>query len=145
MTFKVPVAKVDSITTHPTQPHNSVVQAGGYSIVTMKNEDGSLRFAEGEYVLVVPENAVVPDNLLQATGFWNTDKNKGGLAGSKGNRVKGRVVDGVPSEALIWRLSDIGASMENGVARLTRADGFTALLPDRDTSEFYGITEYIPQ
>ena len=153
MTFKIPVAKVDSITTHPTQPHNSVVKAAGYSIVTMKNEDGSFRFAENELVVIVPENAIVPDELLQATGFWNTEKNKGGLAGSKGNRVKGRVVDGVPSEALIWRIEDLGGSVnpaEDDYPRhivLPYKNGIQIGIfkLEDDLSMFLNITEYVPQ
>lgn len=129
--MKVPVAKVDSIVTHPTQPHNSVVQAAGYSIVTMKHEDGTFRFMEGELVVIVPENAIVPAELLKATGFWNEEKNKGGLAGSKGNRVKGRVVDGVPSEALIWRQGDVVAP--------------PFATEQEDIAEALGITEYVPQ
>lgn len=131
MSLKIPVARVESIETHPTQPHNSVVKAAGYSIVTMKAADGSFRFSEGELVVIVPENAIVPDDLLQATGFWNEAKNKGGLAGSKGNRVKGRIVDGVPSQALIWRQTDI--TFEPYVEE------------EADISAELGITEYVPQ
>jgi len=131
MAFDTPLAFVDSIETHPTQPHNSVVKAAGFSIVTMKNEDGSFRFAEGEMVVIVPENAIVPDDLLKATGFWNDDKNKGFLAGSKGNRVKGRVADGVPSEALIWKTADVRPFMTNVVlgAGLALALGITEYSP----------------
>lgn len=154
MTFKIPLATVDSIETHPTQPHNSVVKAAGYSIVTMKNGDGSFRFSEGELVVIVPEGAVVQERQLRETGFWNEEKGKGYLAGSKGNRVKGRVVDGVPSEALIWSIASLGGHIEDGVEDHPRY----AVLPypnssyqlglfalGDDLAEFLGITEYVPQ
>lgn len=155
MTFKIPLAVVDSIETHPTQPHNSVVKAAGYSIVTMKNEDGSFRFARGELVVIVPENAVIQERQLRETGFWNEEKGKGYLAGSKGNRVKGRVVDGVPSEALIWSIESLGGSTHKPV---NEDDRRHVILPypknehqigvfyrRDDLAEFLGITEYVPQ
>lgn len=152
--FKIPLAKVDSITDHPTQPQNSVVKAAGLSIVTMKNHDGSYRFAENELVVIVPENAIVPERQLRETGFWNEEKGKGYLAGSKGNRVKGRVVDGVPSEALIWRIEDLGGHVQAATGDYPRC----VVLPyprseyqigifqlEHDLADFFGITEYVPE
>lgn len=155
MTFKIPLAKIDSISDHPTQPQNSVVWAAGYSIVTMKNENGSFRFAKDELVVIVPENAVIQERQLRETGFWNEEKGKGYLAGSKGNRVKGRVVDGVPSQALIWSIESLGGSIHESASEDERRH---AILPyprsehqvgvfyrGDDLAEFLGITEYVPQ
>ena len=155
MSMRVLVTRVDVIEDHPTQPQNSVVSAAALTIVTMKNEDGSFRFKRGELVIVVPENAIVPDELLKRTGFWNDAKNKGGLAGSKGNRVKGRVVDGVPSQALIWHTENIetydGAdlhdtSVSTGRVALVKnhLSQMSVFKPGQDVAEFLGITEYIP-
>lgn len=142
MTFKVTVARVDSIGPHPEQAPNSVVSAAGLSIVTMRDELGGFRFTEGELVVIVPENAVIPEALLRATGFWNEEKGKGYLAGSKGNRVKPRIVGGILSEALIWHTSQYEGAPEG-----------TVLLPDSinfasegdDVAGVLGITEYIPE
>ncbi len=151
--FQIPLAKVDSIVDHTTQPQNSVVSAAGLSIVTMKNADGSFRFDEGELVVIVPENAIVQEQQLRETGFWNEEKNKGYLAGSKGNRVKGRVVDGVPSEALIWRIQDLGGHVSYGhedvplvVLPFPKSMIQVGVFKEGDNlAEFLGITEYVPE
>ncbi len=152
--FTVPVVVVDSIEDHPTSSGLSVVKLAGHTVVTMKNEDGTFRFTNGEAVVYVPENAIVPDHLLQSTGFWDTEKNKGLLAGSKGNRVKGRKFGAVASEGLIWSASQQLPIYEarNGDLQDTEYVRTDVLVYNKEVplvarigdnvANFFGITEY---
>lgn len=103
-TFDVRGVYVDDIYDHPNADRLSIVKIGGYEAVTAKNDDGTARFYKGELILYVPEGAVVPEDLLRQTGFWNDEKNIGMLAGSKGDRVKAIRLRGVLSQGLVWKL-----------------------------------------
>lgn len=62
----------------------------GNFIIANRKEDGSFRWAKDEIAVYVSENSIVPDDVLKDRGYWDTEKNKGMLGGSKGNKVKGR-------------------------------------------------------
>lgn len=142
---KVTVEKVTKVEDHPEMPQNSLVTAGPFTVVTMKNEDGSYRFAVDELVVIVPEHTIVPAEILERTGFWDPEKNRGILAGSKGNRVKGRVVGGIPSRELIFKME-----------KQTTVDGETTAIFDNGTmwqrfstgqniGTYFGFGQYTPQ
>ncbi len=89
----------------------SVVSVDGieHHIVANRREDGSLRWEVGEPVIYVPEDAVVPEDVLKSRGYWNDEKQIGSLGGKKGNRVKmrrfGPEEDRVESRGLLFKVS----------------------------------------
>ncbi|MGZ8924582.1 MAG: RNA ligase (ATP) [Nitrososphaeraceae archaeon] len=56
----------------------------GWQVIIQKG-----RFNTGDMCAYIGESAIVPEWLLKFYGYWNEDQNKGLLAGSKGDRVKG--------------------------------------------------------
>lgn len=55
----------------------------GWQVVVKKG-----LYKTGDHVAYIGENAVVPEEVLKKYGFWNEEKSKGLLAGSKGDKVK---------------------------------------------------------
>ena len=141
MAINVPVVKTDSITDHPNADRLSLVKVADHTVVTMKADDGSHRFSTGENVVYVPEGAIIPDDLLKATGFWDDEKDQGVLGGTHGNRVVNRKIRGIMSEGLIWKFADICLYLDNGKKNF---DPQLHLDNWDDISSYLGITEYVP-
>jgi len=99
--FEVKVVKIDDVVDHPDADRLTVVKIGGFNCIANKKEDGSWRYQGGDMVVYIPEGAVVPDWLLKHMGFWNDEKDTGGLAGSKGNRVKAMKLRGIFSQGIL--------------------------------------------
>ena len=103
-TFEVLVRKIDDVIEHPNADRLNIVKILGYDAITNKNENNEPRYAKGDLVIYVPEGAVVPENLLKQYGYWDDEKNKGMLAGRRGDRVKAIRLRQVLSQGLIWPL-----------------------------------------
>lgn len=99
--FEVKVVKVKDVIDHPNADRLSLVQIGGFSVVSAKLDDGSHRYKKDDLVVYVPENALVPEYLLKR-GFWNEEKGIGYLAGPMGNRVKPIKLRGIMSEGILF-------------------------------------------
>ncbi len=145
---EVLVSRVDDIRPHPDGDRLSIVSVNGHEVVANRHEDGSFRFAPGEIVVYVPENAIVPDDILRERGYWDTDKDKGLLGGSKGNRVKMIRFRGVESRGLVFKTTP-GKDHNDADATYVTYDhgGFTArrqVVVGDDVAEFLGIKEYTP-
>lgn len=115
---------------HPNADRLDIVRVDGYTCVAQKD-----RFTTGQVGIYVPTDAVVPDKVLQVSGFWKPCeacsgagelenapvdgveipnavcldcKGRGGtgmLAGSKGNRVKPVRLRDVLSEGILLDLT----------------------------------------
>lgn len=72
-----------------------LARIGGYLCVVPKD-----KYKNGDKVVYIPEQAVVPENILEEMNL------KGRLAGSKGNRVKAIKLRGVISQGLIYPAKD---------------------------------------
>ena len=120
--FKVPVVEVLDVQPHPNADRLDLVSVLGYTCITEKG-----RFKQGDRAVYVPENAIVPDSVLQSEGFWDHEKNRGVLSGSKYNRVKALKLRGIFSQGLLF---NPGATNSN---------------VGEDTSTDYGITKYEPE
>ena len=117
--FKVTVTTVDNIEKHPKADRLSVCQVKnmGYRVVC-----GLDQFKVGEKVAYIPENAVIPDELLDEMGLT------GRLAGKQKNRVKAAKIRSILSEGLVYSL-----------------EKYTHLLEGVDVADFLGITKYTPE
>lgn len=121
---------------------------GQQQVVANKREDGSWRWQPGEMCVYIPENAIIPDEILQQRGYWDTEKNKGLLAGSKNNRVKGRAFakseanpEGYMSKGLLFKVEKDGYDLyvtHPSKERLKVEGG-------DDVTSFFDLKEYVAQ
>lgn len=99
--FEVNVVKIDDVIDHPNADRLTIVTIGGYKCIANKHEDGTWRYQAGDLVVYIPEQSVVPEWLLKHMNFWNDEKGKGGLSGSRGNRVKAMKLRGTFSQGIL--------------------------------------------
>ncbi|MBD3262246.1 MAG: RNA ligase (ATP), partial [Candidatus Altiarchaeales archaeon] len=111
--FSVTIEKIEVI-----QHHNAdrleIALVGDYRSVVLKGQ-----FKTGDLVAYIPEQAIVPDPLLQELGL------KGRLAGKDKNRVKAIKLRGVLSQGICY------------AAREGWVEG-------QDVTEELGVTKYVP-
>ena len=91
-----------TIRPHPDPEVNAIEMAeiDGTSYVSIVRKDDG--YKTGDVVLYIPEQALVPESILREMGLWDDENAKGGLAGSKGNRVKAIRLRGVFSQGLVY-------------------------------------------
>jgi RNA ligase (TIGR02306 family) len=83
--FEVKIQKI-FVKSHPNADKLEIGNIGspdGWQVVIGKG-----LYQTGDLVAYIGENAVVPEWVLKKYGYWNEEKGKGMLAGSKGTRVK---------------------------------------------------------
>lgn len=147
--FEVPVVRITKVEDHPNADRLSLVYFREFITISAKLEDGSHRHSEGDLIIYVPEGAVVPEYLLKQ-GFWDENKSKGILAGSKGNRVKAIKLRDVMSQGIMFPVEPITDSPEHEFFR--GADGVihnhegTAkpVIEGDDVAEFLSVVKYEP-
>ena len=116
MTWEIVKTEVLDVLDHPNADRLSLVKVMGYTSISAKLEDGSHRYNVGDTVIYIPEASVLNGKLLYTLGFWDDDRGKGTLAGSKGNRVKATKLRGVVSQGLILPESALdGMSVDDWV------------------------------
>lgn len=150
MNVRALVKIVDAI-----RPHGdnlSIVTVDGQEVVANRKDDGSFRWTVGEWCVYVPENAIVPEDVLQDRGYWDDAKGKGLLAGGRGNRVKMQRFAGHESRGLLFKIQRAGEDWSSDDPKPTLWRGSTpeteVCIPvelGQDVTEFLGITEYSPQ
>lgn len=121
-TFACEVVKL-RLTPHPNADQIEIANIGGYQAIVRKGI-----FADGQLAVYVPEQAIVPEQMLKSIGLWDEAKQKGALAGSAGNRVKAIKLRGVLSQGLV-----------------VHVPGDVLLYPEGyDAAEDLGITKWEP-
>lgn len=144
--FEVLVRVVDEVIDHPNADRLSIVKVLGYEAITNKHDDGSHRYAKGDLIVYVPEGAVIPHHLLKQYGFWDAAKDKGLLAGTKGDRVKAIRLRQILSQGLVWPIRELGSGpcviIEPHDDVLNSPTLFVE--EGQDVAEFFGITKYEP-
>lgn len=146
--MEVKVTMVSSVRAHG--DNLSIVSVDGNEVVANRREDGSFRWRAGEPCVYVPENAIIPEDVLKARGYWNEEKGKGLLGGSKGNRVKMQRFAGHESRGLLFKVGfhpehDLTVADSNDTPfLLDRGDQTLSVSTGDDVAEFLGITEYVP-
>lgn len=152
--MQVLVTKIDSVEEPAGASTLTVVKVGDHMVVANKKEDGSWRWHPGELCVYVPEGAIVPQDVLQERGYWEEGARKGLLAGSKGNRVKGRVFaknedgsGGFPSEGLLFKVNapagDVVGHDQDHLYWVDRGAETLGVNVGDDVAEFLGITEHV--
>ena len=145
--FEVKIVKVDSVEKHPDADRLSIVKIGGFNCISAKLEDGSNRYKENDLVVYIPEGAVLPEWMLKKMGFWNEEKNKGGLAGNKGDRVKCCKLRGIISQGILYPVIPGVHNDETHGLTSYKDNRFemTGVTEGQDVAELLGITKYIPE
>ena len=93
--FSCPVVRV-TIIPHPNADAIEIAQVGDFQSIVKKGQ-----FNDGDYGVYIPEQALVPQWLLEDMNMWDATRGKGGLAGAAGNRVKAIKLRGVLSQGLM--------------------------------------------
>lgn len=94
-TLAVKGVRLEDIEKHPNADALDIVRIAGYIAIVQKD-----RFKSGDMAVYIPEQAVVPEELLRASNFWNEEAGKGMLAGPKGDRVKAIKLRGTLSQGI---------------------------------------------
>ncbi len=150
-TFEVLVREIEDVREHPKADRLSIVKILGYEAIVNKLEDGSPRYRVGDLVVYVPEQAVLPEDVLKQYGFWkeSTDEEtgvvsgKGMLAGKRGDRVKIATLRGVASQGLIFPLRS-GSFKGEEILYLDRGAESLGVVGGQDVANFLSITKYDP-
>lgn len=141
------VARVDSVVPHPESDRLDLVSIAGRTNVANRPAPETPRYKVGDYAIVLTENLILPEDLIRQLDMWDEAKNKGGLAGSKGNRTKARRVGGVMSEVA---LCAVQWDPEAGKLVIPLYKCKISIKIDRPVEEFdvgplLNIVEYVPQ
>ncbi|CAM6053393.1 unnamed protein product [Sphagnum tenellum] len=153
-TFSVQVRQITQpVIDHPNADRLTIVQIGGFYCIANKHNDGSWRYNVGDYVVYIPEAALVPEWLLRRQGMWDEEKGKGILAGAAGNRVKAQKIRGVVSQGLLYPVQKkelaLPKTLDDGSLQLVDltldVDGDIVTVTDQqDVAELLSITKYEP-
>lgn len=121
-TFAVTAERLE-VFAHPNADALELAQVGLYRAVVAKGA-----FKTGDYAIYIPEQAVLPENLIEEFGLT------GRLAGSQANRLKAVRLRGELSQGLVVRPSAL-ADVDLKAAAEARTD----------FSEILGITKWVPE
>lgn len=152
------IGQVSDVQPHPKSGILDIVTIAGRTNVANRPEPTQPRYKIGDYAIVLEDNLIVPDWLLKHMDMWDQTKQKGMLAGSKGNRTKGRNIVGVRSEvalcAIEWHVDEPVANASLKGSLTLHVNGRIAIwivqqAPDEplspedfDVTDKLGITRY---
>lgn len=132
--FEVLVREIEhEVENHPNADRLSLIRIDDFICISAKLENGEHRYKKGDLLVYVPEGAIVPENLLKR-GFWDETKNKGILAGSKGNRVKAIKLRDIVSQGIVFPVID---GEVEGIKIPTKIN--------ENVADILGITKYVPE
>jgi len=146
--FEVPVVKIDAILPIDGADSIEVAVIAGYRSVISKGQ-----FKEGDIVVYIPEQAILPAWLIETLGLT------GKLAGPEKNRVKAIRLRGVVSQGLIVEVDDAGIDMDDFAPCVWSSIGYcgaSEVIMKADVDSFeeligynaaddLGITKYEPE
>jgi len=127
--FSCPVVRI-KIEPHPNADAIEIARVGDYQSIVKKGQ-----FNEGDLAVYIPEQAVLPQWLLELMGFWDAIKVKGSLSGSLGNRVKAIKLRQVLSQGLILGIEVAEDRIGNPLRQLQEGE---------DVSSYLEIVKYEP-
>lgn len=135
--FKCEVVRVH-LEPHPNADAIEIARVGDYQSIVRRDQ-----FKDGDLAIYIPEQAVVPEWILREINMYDDAKQKGGLAGSLGNRVKAIKLRGVVSQGLMYPL------LQDGDRWFVKTDGQSFADEEQvelgqDAAEFLGIIKYEP-
>lgn len=117
---------------HPNADALELAQVGLFRAVVLKG-----RYKTGDYALYIPEQAVLPADLIEELGLT------GRLAGKDKDRVKAIRLRGELSQGIVCQPAAIGGLWDGAVTE----EGLAALVANTDANDFadeLGITKWVP-
>jgi len=142
--FEVKIVRIDNVERHPDADRLDIVSIGGYRCISNRTDDGNSRYQAGDAVVYIPEQAVLPEWLLKVLGFWNEEKGMGGLAGSKGDRVKGMKLRGVLSQGVLLPTTPYAGDQVTIISESNNDLFSRHHSVGDDVAEYLGIIKYEP-
>jgi RNA ligase (TIGR02306 family) len=141
--FEVLVQKI-FISEHPNADALEIGHIGdpeGNQVVCRKG-----LYKTGDLIVYIGENSVVPEWVLKKYGFWNEEKDKGLLAGTKGDRVKAVKLRDAFSLGIcipVVLMDDVPGT--NNAYAISGEDGEVCIVEEgQDVAEILGVTKYEP-
>lgn len=126
-TFAVEVVRLDDVLPHENADKLELAVIGGYRAVVAKG-----LHRRGDRVVYVPEDSIVPDDVLEAFGFT------GKLGGKAKNRVKAIRLRGELSQGLVLPCDDVAEFLlEQGKIGYTEE-----FYEGKDMTDLLGIEKY---
>jgi hypothetical protein len=116
----VPIENADAI---------ELARIDGFYSVVRKNQ-----FSVGQIVLYLPEQAVVPENILQAINLWDYEKGKGKLTAASGAVIKAIKLRGQLSQGIV---------VDEEVLQTILNDKTFNLVENQDYQETFNITKHV--
>lgn len=147
MKLECKVCKVLEITKHNNADTLVVVGVMGYKCITKLNADGSYPYNIGDYVIYIPESALLPEWLLKEMNFWNYEENKGMLVGTNHNRIKAIRLRGQYSEGLLYPVIKSNGKLYINRKHISDNEVSSELFvisEGEDVSEYLGIRKWVP-
>ena len=140
------VRQVTDVQPHPKSDSLDVVTIGSVTNVANRPSPDTPRYSIGDYAIILEDNLLLPEWLLKHLDMWNHEKNKGGLAGNKGNRTKGRMIGKTEDFPGIYSIALFGCIYDQCSISMEIEDGtYIFVREGEDVSVHLGITEYVPQ
>lgn len=139
--FACSVVRV-TIVPHPNADAIEIAKVGDYQSIVRKGQ-----FSDGDLAVYIPEQAIVPVWLLQKMEMWDEARQKGGLSGAAGNRVKAIKLRGIVSQGLLLSGDNFNGMLavhRLGTKTVADAVDIEAFQHGADAAEFLGITKYEP-
>jgi len=140
--FECKVRRVE-VFPHPNADRLEIVKVDDFRCATQKG-----RFKNGDLAVYVPEAALVPEWALQHYGFWDSEKERGMLAGKDYNRVKALRLRGEMSQGILF---DVVAAPEREMKHAIVYCGddgelhYQDVYEGQDVAELLGIKKYVPE
>jgi len=142
--FEVLIERVAKVEQHPNADRLDLVQIRGYKCISAKKSDGTPRYTEGDLVVYIPEDSIVPEEMLRC-GFWDETQDKGILAGTNGDRVKAIKLRGALSQGILYSVNPYEGYDEGAHYVLSERFPDEEFPVGRNVAELLGITKFIPE
>lgn len=148
-TFEVKLEKIIKVEKHPNADRLSIITINGFNSVSANLENGSPRYKVNDYVVYIPEAALLPDWLLKKMGFWNEEKNIGTLSGTGYNRVKAIKLRQILSQGILYPV-ETSRNENNELVFLIENETTSLLFSEKesldlDLASFLSIKKYEPE
>jgi RNA ligase (TIGR02306 family) len=128
-TFEVLAKRILEIVSIENADAIELARIDGFYSVVRKNQ-----FSVGQIVLYLPEQAVVPENILQAINLWDYEKGKGKLTAASGAVIKAIKLRGQLSQGIV---------VDEEVLQTILNDKTFNLVENQDYQETFNITKHV--
>lgn len=134
---KATIERIERIRPHPNADALEFADVLGYQCIVRKGQ-----FKEGDLVVYIPEQTIVPQYILEEMNLWDEEKGIGKLAGPKGDRVKAVKLRGETSVGLLYPIVNGILCNEYGAEEAMYIMGEEDI--GADVSEFLYIVKWEP-